>query len=333
MTREYRSKVTANASTRTELSAQGRSLGRLPHESLQRPEARALGGKLWGGGDVHLSLGMPRALEAGALPKWLRPDDVMVELSRLPSDGASRAALLFPQTDAARWVDRALGGDGQIGRAAPLRPVEHGVLAYHLAQGLSELFPSLSVCDVDRAEASYLGSRLGSGVIWPMLLTTPLGRVDLRLLLSEALAASVPEEARLSLVLRDRLAREAWTALSAGDVLWSEALPLTLTTQGLVGELELCIEGCADGLAVRVDGDVVTASQHTLSERVPDSLELVLGQGSLRLLELAQAASGRPVSLGTPLPNERVSLHYPDAAPRLGELVAHRGGFGVRLLE
>lgn len=325
-----------NASVRKEQGAQSPSLGELPHNLLLHKGGQELGLSLWGAGEPSLVVGIPRLVQAQNLGKWLRADDVALELTRVPGDGASRACVLVPQSDAARWVDRALGGDGRIGRAAQLRQAEHGVLAYLFSRCMAVQASSLQVCDVDQANRARVESHLGTCVVWPVGIVTPLGLVDVRVLLSEHFAASIQEDALLSLILREDLDREDWTALSPGDVLLSDGIPLTLTVGGLIGDLELAVAGCAERLSVRLECDVLR-----LRERAPPradsaqscSLEIILARGTLGLLELARAASGQPVTFATPIPSERVALHYPGCAPKLGELVVHRGAFGVRICE
>lgn len=313
-------------------SNQSPSLGQLPLAFASQPGVRALAKKLWGAGEIGLSVGLPRWIRPKDLSSFVRTDDVAAEFSRVPGDGVSRGFALFPRSDAARWVDRVLGGEGNLGRAAKLREAELGVLAYVLSRLFAERMPSLQLSDVHEASLERIGSRIGGCVIWPFGLQTPLGLVDLRLLLSEELALRLDAPAVVSLQLPETLDAQALAKIEQGDVLLSDNTGLTLTVDGLVGDVELRVVGIAELGRVRLEPQRLSALPSAATRRSDDAVALCISEGSLSLLALSQLVGGQvEVPWTAATPSEMVSLLCADAIAAEGALVVHRGKLGIRI--
>jgi hypothetical protein len=299
-----------------------------PHRLREHPAVPALERRLWGGPLGALSVGLPRHLAAGNLEAFLRSDDVLLDLVRVPEDGARRACLLVPRTCAAQVVDHLLGGDGQIAQTLSLREAECGVLAYALARTCAELALPFQVSGVNAREPR-LSPRFSDGVIWPFLLETPLGPLDLRLVLSAAEVSGWTESVPVTLLLTERMEQDR-SALQPGDVLLSDAWSLTVTAQGLEGGVLLALPGSAQLLKAQLTGGqlcVVGAVSEALG---PDRLELALGTFQLGFSELVALIAGEPHSVPN-LPADPVYLSCAGSAFAEGSLVVHRGALGVRL--
>lgn len=333
MPRQYRSKVDANASERT--ASQDKvcvSLASFPAQLLGQAAAVELGKRLWGPGEVSLSVGLPRLFEADAPCQWVRAGDIECDLVRVPQDGRSRACLLIPCGDGARWVDRVLGGEGLVGHARTLSEPEAGVLAYALGRALQELVPGYQLAAVERAQPNRIAANLGRGVVWPFALHTPMGTVDLRVLLSAGAATQLAVRGQLSVVLRDRLASpSSLSDLQLGDVLLSDRFPLTLTTDGLVGNVEVRVSGSLEVLPARLEGDALSVATRRHDSPVGDDLlELVIAQQDMSIEELAHLTRGDVIRLSD-VPLDPVRVFERGTLRATGSLVVHRGEFGVRV--
>ncbi|MFT3927333.1 MAG: hypothetical protein QM778_32665 [Myxococcales bacterium] len=179
------------------------SLAHFPEWLLGQPAVQELGKRLWGSGNLTVAPGLPTQIEPGELSRWVRGDDMACQFVGVPQDGQQTACLLVPSSDAARWVDRVLGGEGRVGHVRELTEPESGVLAYALGRALHELWPRFQLSDLGRARPEPLSGYLGSCVVWPLALQTSLGTVDLRLLLSAPLVARVALETELVIELGD----------------------------------------------------------------------------------------------------------------------------------
>jgi len=320
----------ASASTRRSGEAH-LSLASFVERLLGRPAARALGKRLWGPGEVALEPGLPRRIEACELARWVRADDTACDLVGVPEDGQRRACLLVPSGDAARWVDRVLGGDGHIGHAQALGEPEAGVLAYALGRALHDLFPGVQLCDVDQARAQALQARLGACVVWPFVLRTPLGSVDLRVLWSDELLAQCGLRAPLWVELSDEIAAAELAQLDVGDHLVSDAWALTVTTTGLVGNVEVRVLGCHERWSARLSGDSLLLGA-SLSTTAHDAtrVRFVIAAQEISLEALARLSAGQPLTLHE-APSPRVRVVTEQGALAEGVLIVQRGELGVRI--
>jgi hypothetical protein len=315
------------------------SLASYPERILGRPAALEIGKRIWGPGRATCSLGTPMRFEAAELGRWVGPHDVVCELRRLPQDGRTQIALLFPSSDGARWVDRILGGEGQITHAHALSEAELGVLAYALARGLTELLPGFQLASIEACQPEQLGAHYPSGVVWPLALHTPLGDVDLRLVLSDHAVAQTPLEADVQVLLRDSCESECSLAdCEPGDVLLSDALAVAVTSTGLMGPVEVRFRGLQGSLPANLAGHTL----HLRRGRTPDTsapprsrnvdaqLEFVIAKRRVSLLEIAEFARGAPLHLQD-IPLASVSVLQDGKQRAEGSLVVHRGALGVRM--
>src|SRR5690606_6472077 len=115
-----------------------------------------------------------------------------------------------------------------------------------VARASADLNLPYQVCEVQLAQHWQGGSAFQGGVVWPLVLETRLGAVDLRLSLSPQEAQATPEAHPFFVTLRDRVAPQDLDALAPGDLLLSDAWPLTLSAQGLVGPVEVAVAGSAE---------------------------------------------------------------------------------------
>jgi hypothetical protein len=325
-------------------------LGEALRRVLDHPAARALAAQLWGvdareqnADSPAVSVGIPRRIARSRLARWLRADDAACAWVRVPQDGATRFALLVPRGDAARWVDRLLGGSGEIGRAADMREAEYGVLAYALARAAAELGADFTLSELGAARPEPLACWCDGGVIWPLSLLTPLGHVDVRVLLGPGALARAEQGCELSLALREELRTDALDLLEPGDVLLSDQLSLTLTRDGLVGPATLRVRGSDEPPQVLLEGDRLRLNGSATRAPTPSArveargslrehndVELVFGVTCVSLSALAELAGGGPLTL--PRPTGDPTLLYHRGRPKAeGELVTLRGEIGVRV--
>jgi hypothetical protein len=344
-----RASVTGTAEVENSFSLAGQL-----HRCLALPAAAALGRRLWGTGEVGIRPGVPRAIGRLDLASWLRSDDLMVEFVRVPQDAVSRAYLVIPASDAARWVDRILGGEGKLGRSQSLSPAEAGVLAYALARAVAEFAPAWQVSEVSHASPSRASAAMSRptafqastmeapvSMVFPLALDTPLGSVDVRWLLTQASAAMMPDVVELRLGLRDQGLPTELEGLASGDLVTSDRWDLTLTPRGLAGRLELTVCGSQERLSCRIEQQRLWVSPSApsilettglASERHPgaERAELILARPRLSQWELSRVASG--VALELPdFPDDEVSLVWRGAVVAEGPLIWFRGSAGMRV--
>lgn len=311
--------------------AEQAGLGRLVAPLVHHPAAAALARTLWGGSPTAFALGIPQRNDGPGFGPLARPDDAVVELVRVPQSGSRRVALALPQREAARMVDFVLGGDGQLAHVLSLLEAEQGVLAYIVARACADLGLPYQVCDVQLAGAWQGGATFRDGVVWALALETPLGLIDLRLSLSPQEAEATPGQHPCAISLRDRIAAQDLEALAPSDVLWSDAWPLTLTAQGLVGPVEVAVAGSAERLQAQLDGQSlrVTGPAPPLG---PDEVELKIAEDRLSFAELAALAHGDAHALRA-VPSATVVLMQGARELALGTLVMHRGALGLRVTQ
>jgi hypothetical protein len=304
-------------------------LGRLVSPLVGHPAAAGFARTVWGGALTGLSLGIPQRNDGPGFGALARPDDAVVELVRLPQSGSRRIALAVPRREAARVVDLVLGGDGQLAHALSLRDAEQGVLAYIVARACAELGLPYQVCEVQLADGWRGGAAFRGGVVWGVALETPLGCIDLRLSLSpeEAEATAGPYPCFIS--VRDRVAPHDLEALSPSDLLWSDAWPLTLTTRGLVGPVEVSVAGSAARMKAVLDGRElhVTGAAPPLG---PDEVELTIAEDCLSFAQLGALARGAARTLPE-VPSATAALMRAGRELARGTLVMHRGALGLRV--
>jgi hypothetical protein len=302
---------------------------RAPAEAwLGRPAAAALAQRLWGGPVQQLEMGMPRYDEGGAA-RFVRPDDVAVELVRVPQDGARRAFVLLPRREAARMVDFTLGGDGRLEHVLGLRESELGVLGYLAARVCAELGLAFEVCDVGPAHIARFPSE-PTWVVWPLVLHTPLGALDLRIVLSEAEARALPHRFELGVLLHDRVDADVARTLAPGDLLVSDSWALTVTTRGLQGPVTVQVSGCAHDLTAHLSDGMLHVTGAPVSPREAPCVEVRLARLGLPLHALAAALGGCPWPLSE-VPSESVLLSLDGEPWAEGALVVYRGAVGVRV--
>jgi hypothetical protein len=174
----------------------------------------------------------------------------------------------LPVDQAAGLLDRVLGGSGQsgvAGVAGTLSEAECGVLAHLAAQVCSACSAAWTVRDVFCADAARLLALCEQGALWPLRIAasteSETARADARpprasprqgsadLVLDAKLLFAVAEDCpagryALALSVQDALAPEALTGLEVGDLLASDAWPLTLSARGLEGVVTLGVGQC-----------------------------------------------------------------------------------------
>ncbi len=303
----------------------------LPARLLREPALLELGKRLWGLGGVQCASGLPRLFSGDELKNWLRPDDVVCELRAVPQDGRSFVWLLLPSSDGARWVDRILGGDGAIAHAPGLSEPEYGVLAYALGRSLNASLPNYQLTQIEPARTASIAERCATALAWPLALDTPLGRVDVRLLMSEQVVAASPVSGAFEVLLSDLFEGELSSASCApGDVLLSDRLALTCTSAGLVGPVEVKVEGLAETYSATLSGHTLRLNPAAKPGARAGRVELVIARQRLSLEELGRLGRGDALPL-TDVPLENVQVFQDGVLRAEGGLVVHRGALGVRL--
>jgi flagellar motor switch/type III secretory pathway protein FliN len=266
------------------------------------------------GGDLHaLAVGWPVFVEN--LPA--RAAEVAIELTS-GRTSEFELALLIPNESAARWVDRALGGSGESGLASSsgrLSEGECGVLAYVASRACRDL--PFQVRDVQPS------ARIEACVSWPLTLESALGRVALTCVLAPWRVEALPDRHRLIVSVFDR----APEPFHAGEVWISDRWNLSSTSEGLAGEVQLSVEGCAGQLSAIVGAGRLRVQAPSA---VRDQVELVLASPAVNFAELARIAAGEPFPLSFA---REVELRVQGQTAARGELVSWRGAIGVRINE
>jgi flagellar motor switch/type III secretory pathway protein FliN len=291
-----------------------RALDLRPREIVEATAARDTFRALLGGELHALAAGWPVFVEN--VPP--RMSEVAIELTS-GHQTAFELALLIPNESAARWVDRALGGSGESGLASgsgSLGEGECGVLAYLASRACRELAP-FRVRDVKPAP------RIEACVLWPLTLESALGRVSLTCALAPWWAEALRDRHRLLVSVFDR----ATATFQAGEVWISDRWNLSSTSEGLAGEVQLSVEGCASQLSAIVGAGQLRAQSPTAAR---DQVELVLASRAVGLAELARIAAGEPFPLAFA---HEVELRVQGETTARGELVSWRGAIGVRINE
>ncbi|HEX5659555.1 MAG TPA: FliM/FliN family flagellar motor C-terminal domain-containing protein [Polyangiales bacterium] len=288
-----------------------RALDRRLREIVEASAAHDTFRALLGSELLSLQVGWP-VLTASATPR--ASSEIAIELGS-GIETAFELALLIPSESAARWVDRALGGSGESGVASAsgvLSEGECGVLAYLASRACLAPY---QVCDVRPA------AHLDAHIAWPLTLESALGRVSLRCAIAPWRAES-PVRHRLNVSVFER----APEGLRAGEVWISDGWNLSSTSEGLAGEVQLSVEGCASQLAAIVGAGRVRAHAPSSSR---DQLELVLASQDVSFTELAQIGAGEPFRADF----SKVELRSEGRTLARGELVSWRGAVGVRINE
>ena len=272
----------------------------------------------------------PRYCAQTDLTSWLRPTDVLIELTRTPAREPFELALLLHTQSATRVIERVLGAP--VSSAMPSlsgapSDAECGVLAYAAARIIASRPLPFVVRDV-RVDP-LAGPLPESLMLWPLALETSFGKLDGMLLCSRALASGVRGIHSIEVLVRDAPDRGQPFTASVGDVWISDRWLLTDTTEGLAGSVLLGTPGAATELHARLAGPQLVATGPAPTT-APDQLELVLAQLPLPLSALADLVAGLPQAI-TPIAATAVQLRRGAAMLAEGELVTYRGAVGVRI--
>ncbi len=201
------------------------------------------------GDALSIELGFPHCHDDGRLRNAGPAPAALVALALTPAAPSGGPWLWLTAALAADAVDRALGGDGHVGvasSAALLSDEECGVLAY-LAAKAARPFPGLWVRDVIATTEPPPRAAL----VWPITLRWEGGSGNA--FLGWPPVAPTPR-APCQIGWYDGLSVADETALVVGDVLLSDEIPVSLTTEGLSGHGVLRANGLADTLQVALDG-------------------------------------------------------------------------------
>lgn len=310
------------------LAAGPTALAERPRAVLDSPACRALFRTLFRRELGGLRSGWPRLVSAAEASGWLRSHDVMIELSRTPLQEPFDFAIVLTAEGAARLCDLLLdagGPSGFAGRRGGPSEAECGVLAYAAARFCAALTSSVRVRDVRPFEGAELPARF---VLWPLSLEASPEWFDACLLLAENTAAALPDRHPLELVLEDECPAADLEQLTPGQALISDAWPLTLTSEGLVGEATGVLPSCEMRLALRLSGAALK-SRGPAQPPAATRVELQFARTELPLLELARLASGAVVSCS--LERSQAELRSAGTCIAAGEAVLHRGALGIRI--
>ena len=213
---------------------------------------------------------------------------------------------------------------------------ECGVLAYLaarlLASGRENTSAAWLVRDVRPALPD--GGLASDAVVWPLAVHSSLGSLETTLWLSPLLLAAQPRQHTLSLSVAERVDSELLAQLAVGDVWLSEGSPLTLTSEGLTGPVQLSVAGCdtvLSGRLARGKVRIALAPPAPRVERESESVELVIATCSTSFLELAGLASGNAVTVDVS-GRQPAQIRHRGAVIATGELVSFRGALGIRVV-
>jgi hypothetical protein len=180
-----------------------------------------------------------------------------------------------------------------------------------------------------RQSARVVGDDL---VLWPVVVDTTVGKLELTLCLSPSRADTLPE-VELQTLLHETFGPEDAPALAVGEVWVSDRLPLTRTSLGLTGPVTLRVPGSAQLVAARLTEHYVQltpASPRPAPE--PHELALVIASRTIEFLALAALGSGARCFVGD-VGRELVAIRHKEQTVARGELVVWRGALGVRVTE
>jgi len=110
----------------------------------------------------------------------------------------------------------------------------------------------------------------------------------------------------------------------------SDRQALTCTSAGLVGPVEVKVEGVAETYAASLSGHTVSLKTVPRPEARAGRVELRIARQQLSLAELGRFAQGGALQLNE-VPLERVQVFQDGLLRAEGDLVVHRGALGVRI--
>lgn len=170
----------------------------------------------------------PRHCAHADLTRWLRPTDVLIELTRTPAREPCELALALHTESATRAVERVLGApvsSALASRSGAPSDAECGVLAYAAARIAASRPLPFVVRDV-RVDP-LAGPLPEPPLLWPITLHTSFGSLHGALLCSPALARGVSDLHAIELLVRDDTAPHAPFTAAVGDVWISDRWLLT----------------------------------------------------------------------------------------------------------
>jgi hypothetical protein len=278
------------------------------------------------------SLALPRQIaNVSGAQSPLHGLQAVVELVGGATSASHGFALALPVEQAAALVDRLLGGPGVVGIASKvgaLSDAECGVLAYLASRCCVASRAQLRVADVHCQSATQLAARWPNGVGWAVRLESPELAFDACALFADAVSCAA-EELTLELLVRDELSADALAPLEPGDLLLSDRWPLTATTRGLEGLVELHVPGCQERLVGQLQGETLRTTGRRATAH---GAELLLGTVRVELAQLSALCSGGELRLG---PNwlQRAVLRVEGRPVLAGQLVQYAGSIGLTASE
>lgn len=275
----------------------------------------------------------PRKVCAETLARWLRPSDVLVELSPLPAREPLTLAIALHAESATRMVEWLLGAPesaSMASRCGEPSEAECGVLAYAAARLCAAVSRDWQVRDVRSARDDRLLAHAVQ-VLWPITLRFGEAPISASLLLSRACAAHTCARERVEVLVRDVPEPGLVDALAPGQVLVSDRWTLTPTSTGAAGDVWLSVSGIDTQLAAQLDGDRVVARAPASADE-PEQLALVISHCAIDMPALAALAEGTPTPI-MPVGQEPARLRLGARELARGELIVHRGALGIRIGE
>jgi hypothetical protein len=320
---------------------------------------------------LRAQVALPRRATGETTSRWLSGVHVLCELVNTKRFGAHVFFLALPADQAAGLLDRVLGGSGRTGIAGvagALSDTECGVLAHLAAQACAACSDALAVRDVFCADAGTLRALCADGAIWPLRIAGSPARDGVRVdpqpprsppqeqagdllldvkLLFRAAADCPAGRYPLAISLTDDVAPETLAALEIGDLLASDAWPLTLTARGLEGMVALSVAGSSERAAAVLCGSRLTGVRAPVvrepsagarsAERETDRrarhaalAELRLYELALGFWQLAELMGGGALELPGDGPAE-ATLHVAGQRHAAGSLVQLRGAIALRV--
>jgi hypothetical protein len=322
---------------------------------------------------LRAQVALPRRATSDTASRWLSGTHVLCEFVSRKRFGARAFFLALPADQAAGLLDRVLGGSGRTGVAGAtgaLSDTECGVLAHLAAQACAACSEALAVRDVFCADAERSRALCADGAIWPLRIAAspardvartdpqaPRGQMreeagdlvlDVKLLFGAA--ADCPAgRYPLAISLTEDVAPETLAALEVGDLLASDAWPLTLTARGLEGMVALSVAGVSEHAAAVLCGSHLAGVQAAAARgrnAAPAGLspgrktersanhealaELRLYELPLSFWQLAELVGGGTLDLpGDGL--RQATLHVAGQARASGSLMQLRGAIALRV--
>jgi hypothetical protein len=276
--------------------------------------------------------GLPRRGASEAAARWLSGVHAVAEFASRERFGARAFYLALPTDQAAGLFDRVLGGGGQAGipaRSGALSDAECGVLAHLAAHACAACSDTLAVRDVFCADAPALRALCAAGALWPLRIAAEGLALDVKIIFAapaECPAGRYP----FAVSVRDELPHEILAALTIGDLLASDAWPLSVSTRGLEGRVELSVFGLSERVEAVLSGRRITSMDRPSPPPDRTRAELRLAELALDFWALAALGSGAPVEL----PEESLreaTLHVDGLARAAGSLAQLRGVVALRV--